>query len=1086
MTNNLQLGINRWWPPGQAAAEEFLVYSREFDLARTRVQYDLVTRSAGWLGYGFRAGVHFRNAIRRKIATHTPASYIRLGDGDGNVLFSLANIYPNLAEYCAHKISKMYFGNVDLMWDRRDFFGSVVLEAMRNADGIGAPEWWSIENSFGTAHTDLDVRGMCGMRGVYNYISDYYPLHNLTKCIWGSTWISRELLPYYFDLIRGLPYLGLVTCYDDLGGLLQESVAVERVETFLVPMQSSNARLMGRAPDMEHDIGHYPAVFEKITEALRPPYQGAVYFVAAGVLSKAYCTRIKERGGIAIDIGSVADIWMNIRSRPMGEDLVARWSFSSCGSGSIATPESRGFGEARAIRPDGTGGFPANSRLLAKEARIASARGNAAEAMRLAAGMRSLFPDDPTGYQIGSTAAREMLRFDEAMVIIAEGRTRFPDEAWPLAEVARTARARGNTEEAIQLASELRSRFPDEAAGYQIGSSAAREMRQFDQAAALIAEAIVSFPREAWPVAEAAWNAKTRGDAEEATRLAAELRGRFPDDPAGYKIGSAAAREMRRFDEAAALIAEAIVSFPHEAWPLAEAAWIARARGDTEEAMRLAAELRSRFTDVAAGYQIGSGAARETKRLDEAAAINAEAIVSFPHEAWPIVEAAWTARARGDADEAIRLAAELRSSFPDNPAGYRIASAAARQMRRLDEAAAINAEATARFLTEAWPLEEAARIARARGDADESVRLAAELRNRFPDSPSAMRSVRAVREMRRLDEAAAIIAEGASRLPAVAWPAAEAEEAPSTGRRRCSQVHDSLYIDDRGDVFACCHSKPGVVGNIYKSTLKEIYNSDSLKRFRQREIDGTLACVKNCNLRQTAIKSETVERDYHEDLRYLKVLFSERCNIKCIMCNQDHMSKLELDDEKLVNNVEIPRSCDSIVLQGGETLILRSAKRFFDHCAAHGSKVSLLTNGTAMSEEMAKKIALHCECINFSLNGATKETHEIVNAGSKFDKVLRNLRRVIQAKRELNGNVKIWGHMTIVPANVHEITEFIRKQTEFGFERINFGFDTSVLGLFAEKPAMKADLSIAIKAEIAKASHKDRIDTARLHMLGLV
>jgi tetratricopeptide (TPR) repeat protein len=353
----------------------------------------------------------------------------------------------------------------------------------------------------------------------------------------------------------------------------------------------------------------------------------------------------------------------------------------------------------------------------------------------LAEEMRLRFPDDPTGYQIGVAAARELRKFDEAFAIIAEGKARFPLEAWPVAEGAWIARARGDADEAMRLAAELRTRSPNDPAGYQVGLFAARELRKFDEAFAISADAIARFPTEAWPVTEAAWTARARGDAGAAMRLAAELRGRFPDNPAGYQIGAAAAREMRRFDEAFAIIADGIARFPAEVWPVAEGAWIARARGDADEATRLAAELRTRSPNDPAGYQVGAATAREMRRFDEASAIIADGMARFPAEAWPMVEAGWIAGARGDAGEATRLATELRGRFPDNPAGYQIGAAAAREMRRFDEAYAVIADGMARFPAEAWPVMEAAWTARARGDASEATRLAAELHSRFPDNP---------------------------------------------------------------------------------------------------------------------------------------------------------------------------------------------------------------------------------------------------------------------------------------------------------------------------------------------------------------
>jgi MoaA/NifB/PqqE/SkfB family radical SAM enzyme len=305
-------------------------------------------------------------------------------------------------------------------------------------------------------------------------------------------------------------------------------------------------------------------------------------------------------------------------------------------------------------------------------------------------------------------------------------------------------------------------------------------------------------------------------------------------------------------------------------------------------------------------------------------------------------------------------------------------------------------------------------------------------------------------------------------------------------QRHCSWVHDTMFINPLGDVFPCCHEKPSVVGNIYKSTLRDIYNDDRIQELRKQEMDGSLACLNNCTLPQSQRVHDVIQHDYDKDLLRLQIHFGERCNIMCIMCTQDHKNKIELDHEVIVNNIDIPLSRPTVIFQGGEPLVLKSARQFFDHCAENGSKIGLITNGIAIGEEMAKKIAIHCSSINFSLNAATKEIHEIVNAGSRFEKVTRNIKKVIDAKREFDGGVTIMGHMTIVKENIHEIPQFISKQAEFGFERINFGFDRTVPGILSDDPELKASLASDISDEIAKSERPRRIDTARLRMLGLV
>jgi len=314
--------------------------------------------------------------------------------------------------------------------------------------------------------------------------------------------------------------------------------------------------------------------------------------------------------------------------------------------------------------------------------------------------------------------------------------------------------------------------------------------------------------------------------------------------------------------------------------------------------------------------------------------------------------------------------------------------------------------------------------------------------------------------------------------------------------KRCTWVHDSMMVDATGNVYACCHHQPGVVGNIYETPLKDIFNGERIQEFRQQEIDGTLACAKNCTLRQNRkVPKESVQHDYHEDFDQLLIEFGEFCNLACVMCRQDHGSRLELDPDIVVSRIELPKSAPRVVFYGGEPLILKSALAFFDHCARHKAKVSFITNGTAITEDMAAKIARHCHGITLSLNAATSEVHEIVNVGSKFDRVLRNVKRVVRAKQELNSNVAICGHMTIVVQNIHEVPEFIGKRVEFGFEYVNFSFDRTIPEFLAKNPELKARLTEEVKAAIRADrpigtplawTHPSRIDAGRLRALGLI
>ncbi|TFW06480.1 radical SAM protein [Oxalobacteraceae bacterium OM1] len=116
-------------------------------------------------------------------------------------------------------------------------------------------------------------------------------------------------------------------------------------------------------------------------------------------------------------------------------------------------------------------------------------------------------------------------------------------------------------------------------------------------------------------------------------------------------------------------------------------------------------------------------------------------------------------------------------------------------------------------------------------------------------------------------------------------------------------------------------------------------------------------------------------------------------------------------------------------LQGlGEPLL---HPRFFDmvrHAAERGIRVSTNTNMTVMTEEGAEECArsgLHT--LHFSLDGATAETYQAIRLRARFERVLRNLRRLVAARRRLDSATP---HIVIVAVvmqrNLHELPELVR------------------------------------------------------------
>jgi MoaA/NifB/PqqE/SkfB family radical SAM enzyme len=151
-----------------------------------------------------------------------------------------------------------------------------------------------------------------------------------------------------------------------------------------------------------------------------------------------------------------------------------------------------------------------------------------------------------------------------------------------------------------------------------------------------------------------------------------------------------------------------------------------------------------------------------------------------------------------------------------------------------------------------------------------------------------------------------------------------------------------------------------------------------------------------------------------------------------------------------------------------------------------GRKYTVLTNGLLIDNTMADRLALHARVVSISLNGATKETHEAVNRGSRFERVLANIARLHSSRERLGAGMVISGRMTITPENIHEIPMFLRNFGELGFDRINFGFVKETVPRFlAAHPDLWSRLSMQT-AEAWSEGRTEAVDNLRLRQLGLL
>ena len=156
---------------------------------------------------------------------------------------------------------------------------------------------------------------------------------------------------------------------------------------------------------------------------------------------------------------------------------------------------------------------------------------------------------------------------------------------------------------------------------------------------------------------------------------------------------------------------------------------------------------------------------------------------------------------------------------------------------------------------------------------------------------------------------------------------------------------------------------------------------------------------------------------------------TNRCNLNCIMCIRDVMTRekgfMELELFKKIIK-ENHKNMDFVYLQCyGEPLLHPYLSEFINYANQYHVKTGMHTNGLTATEEIIKKLLNNnISVIRFGLDSVIKKTYDKIRKGSDFDKVMVNIKNTIYLKKSLKSNVKIQIQLVIMNENKGEIEEF--------------------------------------------------------------
>ena len=198
--------------------------------------------------------------------------------------------------------------------------------------------------------------------------------------------------------------------------------------------------------------------------------------------------------------------------------------------------------------------------------------------------------------------------------------------------------------------------------------------------------------------------------------------------------------------------------------------------------------------------------------------------------------------------------------------------------------------------------------------------------------------------------------------------------------------------------------------------------------------------------------------------RALQVEVTGACNLRCAMCLVRYREPLDrheasLGFERFKALVDALPELETVTLQGlGEPLMAPDLFRMLEYGAARGLRMGFNTNATLLTRATAERlVAAGLDWLHISVDGATAATYESIRDGSRFAKVERNVRGLVEVIR---GRGAVRPRLSLVfvamRRNLAELPALVRLAADWGIpvlrvQNLSHSFsDTDPAGAYRE------------------------------------
>lgn len=237
---------------------------------------------------------------------------------------------------------------------------------------------------------------------------------------------------------------------------------------------------------------------------------------------------------------------------------------------------------------------------------------------------------------------------------------------------------------------------------------------------------------------------------------------------------------------------------------------------------------------------------------------------------------------------------------------------------------------------------------------------------------------------------------------------------PAVRHSACLAPSVNMIFSEDGAIKVCCHNRENLLGRYPENNIREIWNGDKAKQFREKMkgfefLSGCWVCTNDYKKGHFDQMPATYFDGLPPSTEYptmMEFMLSNTCNLECVMCSGELSSSIRQNREKLppikspygpefLDELQefIPHLRETRFSSAGEAFLIDMNFKLWEALIEKSPTCVIMvqTNGTVLNARIKNFLERGNFHMGVSLDSLQKETFESIRVNASFNRVMENI-----------------------------------------------------------------------------------------------